>query len=253
MAGLDQGGNHQAVPVGQDFIVLKGAGAAVPEAEKFLPQGLKELLLLWIEAARIMQAVKNGFALPISSFFNTVIFIEGVAMLSQDSFNLGFGPDVELAFLALAVGIKRRTETAARGGHFAEQPANGFTHPGFKKRLFGFLPGFAKHIYKQGAIIKHFFKMGRQPIAISGVAAQSTAQVIINPALANLAKRLGYSLFIIFSAGADAGPPQKIEPRHLRKLRGLISGFPVRVCMGIYQLRGVPICRFGYVFSRAGF
>ena len=86
----------------------------------------QRLLLLGRAQIERVQAVEDGVAFPVALVGDVVGLAEqrGVG-LAQHLDDLGLAPDVELAFLALAVGIERGGKAAALGDHLALQPADG--------------------------------------------------------------------------------------------------------------------------------
>ena len=51
-------------------------------------------------------------------------------VLAEDVLDLGERPDVEFALLAFGVGIERRAERAALGGHLALEPGDRLARAG---------------------------------------------------------------------------------------------------------------------------
>src|SRR3546814_20357931 len=59
-------------------------------------------------------------------FPSTTLFrsLEEGGVLAEHGVDLGLGPDVELAFLAFAVGVEAAGEAALLGDHLARRPAD---------------------------------------------------------------------------------------------------------------------------------
>ena len=86
-------------------------------------------------------------AFPVAAGGDVVDFLEGAGVWPENAVDLFFGPDIELAFPALAVGIQCAGEAEGAGvrrAHFPECPIDGLADADGVKRVFGLLPDVAK-------------------------------------------------------------------------------------------------------------
>ena len=146
-------------------------------------------------------------------------------MVAQQVVNFGGVPNVELAFLALAVGIEGTGEgeasvaTVAADLHLPERPFNGFADAHLVEGVAGFPPGLAQEVDEESIVVEHLLEMRRQPSVVRRIAGEATAQVVVDAALAQVVEGYGDRLAIDPGAVAPIGPPQEPEERRLRKLR----------------------------------
>ena len=100
---------------------------------------------------------------------------------AEDADDFLFGPDIEFAFLALAVGIHRRIKTAVGGCHFADDPVEGFTDRSQVEFIAGDLPGLGINRHQQAVVVEHLLEMGHEPGAISTVTGKPAPEMIVDP------------------------------------------------------------------------
>ena len=87
--------------------------------------------------------------LPVTAGGDVVDFLEGAGLRSEDAIDLFFGPNIELAFPALAVGIQCAGEAEGAGvrrAHFPECPIDGLADADGVKGVFGLLPDVAQEV-----------------------------------------------------------------------------------------------------------
>ena len=124
-------------------------------------------------------------------------------------FDLLGAPDIEPAFLALAVGVERAGEGAAaigggRGAHLAQQPGHGLADALFVERFAGLLPGERQQLEQGRVVVEHLLEMRHQPGGVGGVAREAAAQVIVDAALAHAMQRQMHGLVEALVAAARA-------------------------------------------------
>ena len=99
---------------------------------------------------------------------------------SKDLLDFPLGPDIELPFLSLTVGIFRRVERALRGSHVSQDIGKDLLgHRGvplFSRGLVGFKIGNGQH----GLVIEHLLEVGNQPAGVRGIAVKPETHVIID-------------------------------------------------------------------------
>ncbi len=89
-------------------------------------------------------------------------------------------PDVEFAFLAIAVGVEAREERAVGSAHFAR-------HPGDDAARDCGVPGLARHprevrvqAEEGPVVVEHLLEMRDRPLGVHAVAAEASAELVVN-------------------------------------------------------------------------
>src|SRR6185312_703435 len=86
---------------------------------------LRQFRLGGIVGARdAAQAVENDLAFPVAARRHVVKFLEARGARPERVVDLGLAPDIELAFLMLAVGVEARGKAAFILAHLARDPAD---------------------------------------------------------------------------------------------------------------------------------
>ena len=102
--GAGQGGDRQAVPVGQHLVVPAGADAFFSRLEQDVPSARPgRLPRSGVPGGVMRRRIVWPSQLP--SGGDVVGALEGGGVGPEQGVDLGLGPDVEAAFLALAVGV----------------------------------------------------------------------------------------------------------------------------------------------------
>ena len=136
----------------------------------------------------------------------------------QHLLDLGLAPDVELALLALAVGIERGREPATLGDHLPLQPGDGLLDARLVQ-LAARLPIDLRHqVDEQGVVVEHLLEVRHQPALVHRVAREAAAQVVVDAALADVGERRVHRLQGRRMAVADGEAPQQPEVAPLREL-----------------------------------
>jgi hypothetical protein len=132
-----QGVDHQGVPTDEDLVVLAGADALVANRQQF-GTGFGELHFQLVDIPVFHRgALLDGFGQVEDAF--AVLEIAGVAdvigitktlagFLTEDLFDLGGRPNIELSLLAFAVGVFSAVEAAGGIGHVGEDVVAGLAH-----------------------------------------------------------------------------------------------------------------------------
>ena len=223
--GLGQGGDGEAVPVGQHLVVPQRRNAPAAHRQQHLAEVGQAGFGGGVGQLRQGGAVEDGVSLPIAARHHVVVFFEQRRLVFEEGVDPGLVPDVILALLAFAVGVigagqgeQAVVSRAVLNPHVAQHPGNRFAHADGIERTAGVEPGVGQQFDQQGIVVKHFFEMRRQPDGIGGVAGEAAAQVVIDAALAHAVQGNGNGLPEIPLAGPQPGPPQELEKRNLRKL-----------------------------------
>src|SRR5260370_23069738 len=106
---LRKRGDHQSIPVGQNLVVFWRMDTVIWGGKELLPAGFEPPPRIggrWWNGE--MKNVRMDIAFDgseIPTFLDPVRFDHQVGIVAGDSTNLCFGPEIELPFLPLAVGI----------------------------------------------------------------------------------------------------------------------------------------------------
>ena len=98
------------------------------------------------------------------------------------------GPHVILAFLSLGVGVARGGEAAFDGSHVRQHPVRGESRHVGKVCLAGRLKGLRVEGQQQAVVVQHLLEVRDLPLPVDGVAAESSADVVEDPAFGHAAQ-----------------------------------------------------------------
>src|SRR5690606_25441222 len=99
---------HQAVPVRQNLVVPSRPDSRLAGLEQGGAGGGQPLLARLIEQNGSGAPVEDGLAFPVAARAHVVGLLEEARLAAEQIVDFGRAPDVEAAFLALAVGVERR-------------------------------------------------------------------------------------------------------------------------------------------------
>ena len=114
-----------------------------------------------------------------------------VFVLVQCALHLRLGPQVELAFLALGIGIQGGVVAACRVLHLAHDPLGGLVGNAREERLSGCRVGVGQHGQQFGIVVEHLLEMGDFPALVHRVAEEAAGEMIVQAALGHSDKREG--------------------------------------------------------------
>src|SRR5208337_5657224 len=101
-------------------------------------------------------------------------------------------------------------EAAAGHEHVPLDPCNGFADPRTQPLRLRLLPDLRHELDQKRIVVKHFLEMRHEPALVDGVARKPAADMVVDPALANVQERV----LDFFDAGlelvAQAGLPEKM-------------------------------------------
>ena len=134
--------------------------------------------------------------------------------------DLGQAPDIELALLALAVGVERRGEAAAFGDHLAHQPVDGLARCASRTAaIAGLAPRLGHQLEQQRVVVEHLLEMRHEPALVHAVAGEAAAEMIVDAALRDMGEGERHRLDRIGQSVAETSAPQEGEELRLRKFR----------------------------------
>ena len=138
---------------------------------------------------------------------------------AEDRAQLGGPPDVELALLALAVGVQRGRDPAVSGPQFAQHPVAGlFGHPAGQRRA-GPAPQVRVDASQQGVVVEHLLEVRDDPAGVDRVPREPAAELVVHAAAGHcLAGALG-ELERVRAPGPLVVAEQEFEHHRWRELR----------------------------------
>ena len=148
---------------------------------------------------------------------------EGGFLSSEHGLDLRLAPDVEAAFLALAVGIQAGRERALPGGHLALEEADGLADARREQLLAGVGPGADQQVEEQRVVVKHLLEVRRQPALVHRIARETAAEMIVDAALGDPPERQEHRVASRRVAGAAVGAPEHLEQHGVGELRGALG------------------------------
>ena len=159
-------------------------------------------------------------ALEIAAVGDVIGRAEHLAILWPERVqHLGPRPDVELALLALAVGVKRSGEPAALRDHLALEPANRLVDASGQQRAFRLAPHLRHQVDQQRVVVEHLLEVRHQPALVDRVAREAAADVIVDAALADAVERQCDGALGVRIGVADRAAPEQPEHVPLWELR----------------------------------
>src|SRR5712672_829860 len=108
-----------------------------------------------------------------------------VLLVRQERLYFLAAPDIELAFLMLAVGVERGVVPAFGRLHLADDPAGRLRRAARIERVAGDEPGIGEQPEQRPVVVEHLLEMRNHPLRVDAVAAEPAAELIVDPALAH--------------------------------------------------------------------
>jgi hypothetical protein len=156
--------------------------------------------------------------LPMAMAVDVVIVLDPLKILGQQFAQLGLGPYVELALLALAVGIERRIERPLGRGHFAGNEVQGLLHHLPVEHCAAGLIGLGIERYELGIVVEHLLEMGHLPDVVHRIAGKTTAHLVVDAPVGHFAQREVHMVHQLSVVGQMCLPQQKLVVARHRKL-----------------------------------
>ncbi len=163
-------------------------------------------------------------------------------LLVQKLLDLRRRPDVELALLALAVGVQRAVERPFRRGHLALHPAQRLLGDLAEEVVARRLPCLQVDHRQQGIVVQHFLEVGRQPALVGAVAMKAAAEVVVHAAAGHAIQRQANHVQGVVVAEALPAAQQQAQVHRVRKL-GRAAEAAVRRVEGPAEVMGGLTCR----------
>ena len=252
--GMRQPGDHQGIPAGELLVVAPGTharlacgkqlGACVRQPRRGGFAGQAQLGRDPAQRAR-----QNGVPMRVLEIGRSIETVyrrrHGVFLGGQQRADFIGRPHVEPAFMAFAVGIQRRIETALRRAHFAQQPADDALCGVLEQGFAGQCPGVGIQVQQRAVVVEHFFEVRDEPLLVDGVATESAAELIDHAARRHLAQGEQRHLARLRIAASLRLPQQEEQLAGARKLGRAREAAPHRV-EGLRKIaHGLPERRIG--------
>ena len=214
-AGFGEACDHQAVPVGEDLVVEARTDAGRAGGKEFGAERCERFFFCFAE--RLVgagEAVEDVYFLPIAVGRDVIDGFEEHGVFAEQRVDFGFGPDIEFAFDAFAVGVERSGEGTV-DSHFAQGPVDGFTGAARVKLFAGFGIGGCEKPQELSVVVEHFFKMRGEPAFIDGIAGKAAAQMIVDAAFADVIEGFADGGADVGAACAQMHTPEEVDERCL--------------------------------------
>src|SRR5665811_2324493 len=129
-------------------------------------------------------------ALEVAGGSHVVLHCKIGSIRAQGLFDFGPRPDIELALLALRIGVERGGKGPLRRDHFAGEPLHGLSRALAEKLLAAALIGQRQQLQELCVVVQHLLEMRHQPALVHRVARKAAAEVIVNAALTHAIQRM---------------------------------------------------------------
>ena len=217
--GIRQRRDHQAVPVGQHLVVEARPHPIAAQHKKLVPQHAK-LRFVLRRSRQPVEAIEDIVALEIALLGHVVMLHKKRSIFrAQRLDDLGLRPDVELALLALRIGIQRGRKRPALGGHLAPEPFHRLGGALAEQRLAAPAIGQRQHLQELGVVVEHLLEMRHEPALVDRIAREAAAEVVVDAALADALERVLDQLEEALVAGAQPRPPDQLVERRIGEFR----------------------------------
>ncbi len=206
------GGDGQAVPCDQHFVVPVRPTACLACLQKFSPAIFQYRTQFFRCRAEPLGPffqvhLKSGdiASFEIAFFGNLVAIAENRCMLvTEDFLHLSGGPQVVGPFGAFGVRILAGAESSCRQSQVTQYVIKGLVGKTGEEHILGCLIRIEGCKHHQGLIVKHFFKMRYPPEGIDRVAVHTETDMVVHAAEADMLKGFdshGAGIFKIETAG----------------------------------------------------
>src|SRR5438552_6889804 len=98
-------------------------------------------------------------------------------------------PYIKLSLFAFAVGVEARPERAIRRAHLAYEPADDGARNGAERRLARCASQIGVERDERPVVVEHLLEMWNRPFGVNAVAAETTAEMIIDAAFGHPRER----------------------------------------------------------------
>ena len=178
-------------------------------------------------------AAQDGVALPVAARRHVIGALERGRGVAQQRVHLGLGPDVEAAFLALAVGVlgggERGTAGHALRGHVARHPADGLRRARGIQRVGPMRVRQRQQFQQLRVVVQHLLEMRHQPDRVGRIAGIAAAEMVVDAALRHPLQHQVQRVLALRRAGAEGVLPQEAEDRRVGEFRRALQAALLRI------------------------
>ena len=152
---------------------------------------------------------------------DAIVVIENLCcFFAQGGGDFSLLPQIKPPFTPLAVGILGGEELPLLAGHLLQHIAQDVARHLRVSAVVGDLPGFQVGAGQLRLIVEHLFKMGHMPFIVHGIAVETAAEVVVQPAAGHFAQSEEGHLQGIRRAGARVIAEHEIESDRTREFGG---------------------------------
>ena len=226
-AGFGQRSQHETIPRRQDFLVAAWPHACGARFEQHLTPTFQRGQQLRFRNAqlrselqgRIVHVQDAGAALEVARRRNVVKGSEqSRVLIAEQVAQLGWSPDVKLAFFAFGICILGRVEATGRVGHIPQDVADNLLDDVLEERITGGLIAHQVGPRELRVVVQHLLEMWHEPFRIGAVARETTAQVIVDTAARHTVQGAHDDIPRGFVSGPLPEAEQELQGHRLREL-----------------------------------
>ncbi len=228
-AACAQRPDHQAVPRRQHLLVAPRPNPLFADGEQLRPVGGQAIFQLrfgdvrhaGVLVERLGAEEDVAAVFPVGFRLDAVDGVERRRVLAERLVDFLGGPDVELALLALAVGVERAVERPLRTGHLALHPGQRLLDDLPIKRLAGDLKCLDVAEDQEGVVVEHLLEVGGEPAGVGAVAGEAAAEVVVDAAHRHVVEGVAGHVQGVVVAEAFGDPQQQSQVHRVGELRRL--------------------------------
>ena len=172
--GLRERSRGEPVPSGQDLRIGSRTHPGVPRREE---RPADALLCVRFDHPRVY---RDALAFEVAGLGEPECLGRQVEVVTGRVPDLIQREGVELALLALGVGIERRPEPARRVAHLSEQPGDRHLGDLPVTKVAGVLPRARVGAEELSVVVEHLLEMRHEPLRIDRVTMKAAAKLIVN-------------------------------------------------------------------------
>ena len=174
---VGEGGQHQAVPLGQDLVVQAGTDAGLPSGEECPSGPFHGRRALQVATDRPVEDVGS---LEVSAPGDPVPGLGHSGVVTAHGSELVEGPHVERALHSLGIGILRREEPAIGVAEVPQHVLDGLRGDLAPPLVSQHPPPVEVDPGEECVVVEHLLEVGDQPPGVHRVAGEATAQVVVH-------------------------------------------------------------------------
>ena len=174
---IGQGGQHQAVPLGQDLVVQAGTDAGLASGEECLTGAFHGRRALQVATDRPVEDVGS---LEVAASGDPVPGLGHCGVVTAHRAEFLEGPHVEGALHPLGVGVLRREEPAIGVAEVPQHVLDRLRGDLAPPVVSEYPPPMEVGPGQECVVVEHLLEVGDQPVGVHRVAGEATAQVVVH-------------------------------------------------------------------------